>query len=230
VTLDAHFSLKIVADSADYCAMEKPIGVETSVLFTAKFSSFSPIYYLDPELSGIILCAKNKQFYNDLRNDYGSGKMAFNFTVFACSGADLSEEIVCDLPIAQHRERDCMIISHTTGKKSQTIFKKIENINQFTRWSAETSFLRRHQIRLHGQEVGIKILGEDIYDKIPIPFLSDFKRKVKSNRKGILMPLYPSVCIYLSKINFDYQGKSICIALSLPDKLAAMLKIIQKWN
>jgi hypothetical protein len=226
--LDCHFPLKIIADLADWCAIEKPIDVEMCTLFTAKFSLFSPIYDLDPELGGIILCAKNKQFYNNLRNVYGSEKIIFHFTMLTQSNTDLPEEIICNLPIAQHHWQDCMIISHTTGKKAQTIFKKIEILKQFTLWSAETNFLRKHQIRLHAHEVGIKILGENVYDKIPTPFLSDFKSKVKSNRKGILMPLYPSICIYLPEISFFYGENIIKIASPLPDKLTTMLKIIQK--
>jgi 23S rRNA pseudouridine1911/1915/1917 synthase len=227
--LDSHFPLKIIADSANYCAIEKPIGIETGALMKKNFS-LAPIHCLDVELGGIILCAKNKQFYNDLRNAYGSEAMAFHFTILAKGDANLAEEMVCDLPIAQHRGRNCMIISHGTGKKARTIFKKIETVSSLSLWSAETNFLRKHQIRLHGHERGMKIVGEDIYDKIPLPFLSDFKRKVKPNRRGIPMPLYPAICIYLSKITFNDQGERICIASPLPDKFTIMLKIIQKWN
>ncbi|MDR1366376.1 MAG: hypothetical protein LBJ13_00490 [Puniceicoccales bacterium] len=229
-TLDFPFPLKTIADSADYCAIEKPIGVGTNILFLTKFLSFSPIYSLDAELSGIILCAKNKQFYNNLRNIYGSAKIVFNFTIFAQNNDDLPDEITCNLPITKHHECDRMIVSHTTGKKSQTIFKKIKTLKQFTLWSAEMNFLRKHQARLHAYEVGIKILGEDTYGEIPIPFLSNFKQKVKLNRKGILMPLYPAICIYLSEINFPYDGSNVKITSPLPSKFMTMLKIIQKWN
>ncbi|MDR0418535.1 MAG: hypothetical protein LBH08_03870 [Puniceicoccales bacterium] len=228
--MNAHFSLKIIANSTGYCAIEKPIGTETSFLLSTKFLSFSPVYSLDRELSGIVLCAKNKQSYNSLRNIYGSAKMVFNFIILAQNNDNLPDEITCDLPIAKHREYGHMIISHTTGKKSRTIFKKIKILKQFTLWSVEMDFLRKHQARLHAHEVGIKILGEDVYNKIPIPILSNFKQTVKLNRKGILMPLYPAVCIYLSEINFPYDGNNVKITSPLPSKFTAMLKIIQKWN
>ncbi|MDR1590744.1 MAG: hypothetical protein LBR92_01980 [Puniceicoccales bacterium] len=230
MTLDFHFTLKTVADAEDWCVFEKPIGIDMEVLLAMKLSLFSPIYRLDSELSGIILCAKNKNFYNELRNGYGSEAMTFHFTILAQNDVNLLEEIVCDLPIAQHRERDCMIISHTTGKKARTIFKKIATLEQFTLWSAETKFLRKHQIRLHAHEMGIKILGEDIYDKIPTPFLSDFKSNVKSNRKRLAMPLYSATCVCLPEINFFYGGSDIKIRSPLPSKFASMLKIIKKWN
>jgi 23S rRNA-/tRNA-specific pseudouridylate synthase len=228
--LHAQFQLKIIKDSADYYVIEKPIAAEMRTSLAAKFSLFSPIYSLEPEESGIILCAKNKLFYNELRNFYGSEKITFNFTIFARNNDELGEEIICDLPIAQHRERDCMIISHSTGKKAKTIFKKLENLRQFTLWSAETRFLRKHQIRLHAHEVGIAIFGEDLYNKTPVPFLSDFKSKVKTNRKGISTPLYPAICIHLSTIKFPHGGENVTIETPLPGKFTSMLKIIQKWN
>jgi 23S rRNA-/tRNA-specific pseudouridylate synthase len=218
------------ADSADWCVIEKPIGIGVGSLLGERFPLLSPIYVIDTELGGIILCAKNKQFYNKFRNAYGSDEMTLRFTILARNDADFPLEIICNLPIARHYEGNRMMISHTTGKKAQTIFRKIETLKQFVLWSAETTFLRKHQIRLHAQELGIKILGEDIYAKIPVPFLSDFKSKVKPNRKGILMPLYPTVCIYLSEIRFCYGGSNIKVVSPLPDKFAAMLKIIQKWS
>jgi 23S rRNA-/tRNA-specific pseudouridylate synthase len=228
--LDSPSSLKIVADAADWCVIEKPIGIEAGSLLKGKPPLLSPIYAIDRELGGIVLCAKNKQFYNGLRNAYGSDEVTLGFTVLAQNGVDFPMEIICNLPIARHFGGDRMIISHRTGKKVRTIFRKIETLKPFALWSAETNFLRKHQIRLHAQELGIKIFGEDIYDKIPVPFLSDFKPKAKPNRKGILMPLYPAVCIYLSEIKFSCGNGDIKVTSPLPDKFAAMLKIIQKWN
>jgi hypothetical protein len=228
--LDFHSTLKTVADSEDWCVFEKPIGIDMEVLLERKTSLFSPIYHLDPELGGIILYAKNGQFYNKLRNDYGSEAMVFHFTILAQNDANLREDIICVLAISQYRDRDFMIFSLTPGKKKRTIFKKIATFKQFAWWSAETKFLRKHQIRLHAHEMGIRILGEDIYDKIPTPFLSDFKSNIKMNRKKNTIPLYPAVCVYLPEINFSYEESAIKITSPLPGKFTAMLKIIKKWS
>jgi hypothetical protein len=78
--------------------------------------------------------------------------------------------------------------------------------------------------------MGIPIFGEDSYDQIPVPLLSDFKKSIKSNRKGTPPPLYPSLCIHLSKIDFPWEDKNMIIRAPLAKKLDAMLKIIKKWN
>jgi 23S rRNA-/tRNA-specific pseudouridylate synthase len=90
--------------------------------------------------------------------------------------------------------------------------------------------LRRHQIRLHAYEVGIPIFGENIYDQIPMPLLSDFKKNVKQNRKGSPSTLYDSICIHLAKLSFPLGDRPVSIEALLPNKLRAMLKIIEKWN
>jgi len=66
------------------------------------------------------LCAKNKISHRTLRNLFGSEKIMFQFMLLARNNDQLAEEMACELPIAQHREFDYMIISHTTGKKSKT--------------------------------------------------------------------------------------------------------------
>jgi hypothetical protein len=118
-----------------------------------QFSLFSPIYDLDLELGGIVLCAKSKRFYNNSRNAYGSEKIVFHFTMFAQSDTELPEKMICNFPIPQHRWQDCMIISHTTGKKHK-LFRKSEKLKQFSLWSVEANFLCKHQSRLHVHEVG----------------------------------------------------------------------------
>jgi 23S rRNA pseudouridine1911/1915/1917 synthase len=216
--------LNILEQNNDYIAVNKPANIVLT-LPTPQL-----IYSLDSELSGIVLLAKDQKICATLRNMLGSDQILFYFFLIAQTISNLEDEIVCDLPIARHRSSNYMLISHTTGKKAVTKFKKIEIIKSYTLWSAETKFLRRHQIRLHAHEIGIPILGENYYRQVPIPLLSDLKKNVKLNRKGIPSSLYNSICIHLSQIVFPWESKHISMKASLPSKLDSMLKIIEKWN
>ncbi|MDR1435514.1 MAG: hypothetical protein LBI77_03880 [Puniceicoccales bacterium] len=216
--------LEIIAQKNNYFAINRLANT------AIPFPEAQSIYSLDRELSGVVLLAKDKETRSILRNVFGSNRAMFSFTLVAKTISTLADEIVCDLPIAQHCQRDFMVISNRTGKKSSTKFRKLEVTKYYTTWSAETYFLRRHQIRLHAHEMGIPIFGEDTYDQIPVPFLSDFKRHIKLNRKGTPSSLYPSPCIHLSKIDFPWEDKNVIIQASLAEKWDAMLKIIKKWN
>ncbi|UPA28445.1 MAG: hypothetical protein LW808_004085 [Verrucomicrobiota bacterium] len=188
------------------------------------------IYPLDPELSGVVLYAKNKGSLCELRNAYGSQQFTFHWTVLAQKQV-LEESITCSLPIAKSADGNGMKISHRMGKQAQTKFQKQNNIGKsFTLWSAETHFIRPHQIRIHAYEVGIPVLGESLYNTTPIPSLSDLKSHVKENRKGPPEPIYDSVMIHLSSVSFPLCGNNYTIDAPLPDTYAAALKIIERWS
>jgi 23S rRNA-/tRNA-specific pseudouridylate synthase len=207
-----------------YIAAHKPANGE------AFFPEAKAIYPLDLELSGIALFGENRATSAALRNAFGSNQMTFRFAVIAQTAGTLADEIACDLPLALHRQGHCMVISHRWGKKTFTKFKKIETLKSHTLWLAETSFLRRHQIRLHAHKMGIPIFGENIYAQVAVPSLSDFKKNAKPNRKGPPSPLYPSICIHLAMLHFPLKGSAITVEAPLPDPLRAMVKIMAKWN
>ncbi|MDR0590739.1 MAG: hypothetical protein LBG09_02715 [Puniceicoccales bacterium] len=216
--------MEILRQENGYIAVSKPANGEIS------FPSASPIYPLDPELSGIALFGENKTITAALRNAFGSDQMAFRFMLIAKTVAFLADEIACDLPLAPHRQENRMVVSRRTGKKTFTKFKKIEASKSHTLWSAETTLLRRHQIRLHAHEVGIPIFGENIYAQIAVPSLADFKKNVKQNRKGPPQIFYNSICIHLAKLHFSLEGSGVTIEAPWPEKLRAMQKIMAKWN
>ncbi|MDR2200969.1 MAG: hypothetical protein LBN94_02585 [Puniceicoccales bacterium] len=194
------------------------------------FPKTMEIYSLDEELSGVVLLANDRKKVATLRNCLGSRGMGFHFLLLARSVSDLPGEISCPLPMGKHRRENRMFISHRNGKKTFTQFEQLDHFRSHTLWSAKTDFPRRHQIRLHAHEVGIPVLGEDLYDQIPLPFLSDFKKHVKPNRKEFLAPLYASICIHLLRIDFPGENGTVTVEAPLPDKWNAMLKIIKKWN
>ncbi|MDE6575803.1 MAG: hypothetical protein K2L24_00120 [Opitutales bacterium] len=188
------------------------------------------IYSLDPELSGVVLYAKNKGSLCELRNAYGSQQFTFRWTILARNQV-LEESVICSLPIAKSADGDRMRVSHKKGKQTRTEFQKQENIGKsFTLWSAKTHFIRPHQIRIHAYEVGIPVLGESIYNTTLIPSLSDLKLHTKENRKGPPEPIYDSVMIHLSSVSFPLRGNNYAIDAPLPDAYAAALKIIERWS
>ncbi|MDR2806739.1 MAG: hypothetical protein LBB11_01110 [Puniceicoccales bacterium] len=220
----ANSKLEIITQEEHYFAVNKPAHMSPI------FHEAQRIYPLDRELSGIMLWAKDDATTSILRNSFGSNEIKFCFTIVAKTVPTLADEMTCNLPIARHNCNDGMLISNTTGKKSLTKFKKIEVTKQYTLWSAETYFLRCHQVRLHAYEQGIPIFGEDFYGQTPIPCFSDLKSSAKLNRKGIFVPLYPSLCIHLSQIDFPLENHRVFLQVPLPRKLDAMLKIIKKWT
>jgi 23S rRNA-/tRNA-specific pseudouridylate synthase len=122
------------------------------------------VYELDDEISGVLIVAKEKTSAAKLRNSFGSQALRFTFEFLTFSSAVAKNKpVVCDLPIGQHWSDSRMVISTKTGKKSRTEFVFTENIGDFELWTANCTFLRHHQIRLHAEECGLTIVGENLY-------------------------------------------------------------------
>lgn len=144
------------------------------------------ISYLEPECSGVALYATSRAATELWRNVYGSRQMGFRF-LLVCEGApNLPDELSCDLPIAPHRDGGRMLVSHKSGKKTHTVFRRLavgketmeEKRNLLPAkalWEAVTDFPRPHQIRLHAFEAGLRLCGEALYATVPPLYLSDSK-------------------------------------------------------
>ncbi|NCB47982.1 hypothetical protein EOM81_13345, partial [bacterium] len=200
--------LPVIFENDQIIALDKPVGIFST------FDKFSPnsqkniaqvllgnvnkpecqrvgiispcaVYELEFGMSGVFMLSKTQAIGNELKNSYGSDLLTFEF-IFVTPLSDMprEKEFSCELPIAKHFNKDESIISHKTGKKSVTTFKFLEQFGAYEMWSAKSSYLRKHQLRMHAFEMGLPILGESIYTKCSMPQMSEFKKFFKENRKG----------------------------------------------
>lgn len=127
---------------------------------------------VEPEISGLLLVAMNRAGVERWRNAYGSGQLQFTFEFVAAANASVANEVVCDLPVARHKARHKseprMLVSHKTGKKSRTEFRRKARKDDFEIWTATTTLPRLHQIRLHAMEIGLKLPGDALYEGLPM--------------------------------------------------------------
>lgn len=175
------------------------------------------VHDLDPEIWGPVVFSRGREQGDALRSSCGSS--AFEFTYIFLTRASRSDReqdsIECDLPIARHRTRPRMLVSHTTGKMATTRFDKIGSMGRYELWMAKTDFPRRHQILLHATEIGIPVLGDKIYAGEKPLFLSRFKKNYRGKRDVDERPLYDGPACYLSRIQY---GKHLDLASPEPPR------------
>lgn len=182
----------------------------------------------DMECSGVVLIADRATGVLEFwRNSAGSERYKFIFTFLAkpndrCKEGEMKE---CRLPVAPHFSEHRAVVSHKTGKKTETSFKRLEKFGEYELWQAETKFPRLHHVRLHAFECGLSIVGDPTYGGVPAIANTAFKKKGVLN-KGIERPLYAPLCIHLEKIVFpDESGEGVTeIIAPLPDGFLALLK------
>jgi 23S rRNA-/tRNA-specific pseudouridylate synthase len=230
--------LPVLMDTSDYLALAKPQGVlvqadswfpRCPVLVEAirhqaaeakpEFARLGigpeglwAVHDLDPEFYGPVLFARGRDQGDALRSACGSSAFEFTFIFLSKSRRDSSQEssFECNLPLARHRLKNKILVSHTTGKKAVTQFDKIGNMGRYELWMAKTAFPRRHQILLHAFECGIPVLGDEAYAGEKPLLLSRFKRNYRSKLDAEERPLYGGPACYLSRIQFQTQVDVTC--------------------
>jgi 23S rRNA-/tRNA-specific pseudouridylate synthase len=185
-------------------------------------------YTIDDAMSGILLLSKNRESANAMKNAYGSNLFEFTFDLF-CEKflPNRDSEMVCALPIARHKSDSSALISHKTGKKSNTTFRFIGNIGKYEHWQAICSYMRPDQICLHARESGLSILGDEVYGTAKIPAYSELKRNFKTSKNSGDKP-YFGIMANLSTVKLQ-SGKIICG--KLPEKMHTFLKFLaNSWG
>lgn len=182
------------------------------------------VYPDDAELSGASLVASDKGSAAELRNAFGSGMFSFEFLILSERPYGKVSECA-DLPLLRHAQKPRAVVSHRYGKKCSTSFSLVEDLGDWQLWSAKTSFLRWHQIRIHAAEAGLRPVGDDTYVRVRKIFLSRLKR---GQFKGECdSPIYGHVAIHLSRLEFPYAGERVSVEAALPKAFEAMLKKIR---
>jgi 23S rRNA-/tRNA-specific pseudouridylate synthase len=184
-------------------------------------------YRLDAELSGVLLYAKTPEWEELLKNAAGSSQLLFRFHLLARSD-NQTETVDCDLPIAYHANGKRMIISHRAGKQCHTRFRFLRPYGTYELWEAETSDLRPHQIRVHAAELGLKIVGEDLYSRGDRVYLSRFKRDYRPSGQEE-SPIYEGLCVHLISVDLKIPGKEISpVQAPLPKGFQTLLKALDR--
>ena len=157
------------------------------------------VHDLDPECAGPVLFCRERDHAEELRNAWGSGQFRFTFG-FLSQGKRQEPAFECDLPLARHTRMPRMLVSHTTGKKSDTHFLQGESLGAYRLWFAVSAYPRRHQILLHALESGLPVLGDTTYAGSEPVLLSHFKRDYQAREDREERPLYPGPAIFLREL------------------------------
>lgn len=166
---------------------------------------FGSVYYLDPEISGAALFAKNREALAALRNEFGSGELRFVFHFVAGVGESTEGEMIADAPLLAHRVKSKMIPSTAKGKKSLTRFKRLAAADSgWALWQAELGFFRPHQVRAHAATHGIPMLGDTLYEGPAAPTLRQLQPRAR--RSDLDASLFDGIAAHLSAVELPGEG------------------------
>jgi len=121
------------------------------------------VHRLDLATSGIIVLAMRKSAQSHIGRQFQQKKISK--TYFArVEGMIQKEEGMIDLPIrCDWENRPRQIVDFEQGKSSQTQWKVIQRERQTTLVELTPITGRTHQLRVHLQQIGHPIIGDDFY-------------------------------------------------------------------
>jgi len=220
--------LAVSRDEGDWLVMDKPTGVlvlednwypKTPVLTEAVLhqarsekpelvrNAIGPeglfaVYNLEPEVAGPVVLTRDPATGEAMRNAFGSARWRFRFELIARAQTG-ERELLCNLPLARHREKPVMVVSHQTGKKTATQFRRKEDFGDWSLWEAETDYHRFHQIRVHAAESGLKIPGDTVYGHEPLLYFSRLKRGFRNSQTREERPMYDGPALCLKEVELE---------------------------
>ena len=130
-----------------------------------KFLRF--VHRLDAETSGILLCAKSLGAVDSYGNLFESRKMEKVYLAVV-HGTPKETEWTCRLPLGPDPEqRARMCVDTREGKEAETTFRVLQAGPRISLVEAHPFTGRTHQIRVHLNESGYPIVGDDLYGPQP---------------------------------------------------------------
>jgi RluA family pseudouridine synthase len=186
---------------------------------------------LDCETSGVLLLAKNKPALIALANLFGSEKPLQKYVVLA-HGTPLEDRFEIGAKVAPHPVRPGKHhVDARRGKKSKTVFTALERFAHCTLLRCEPATARPHQIRVHLQNAGWPVVGDELYGGQPL-LLSRLKPHFRLKPGKFERPLLASAMVHAEELNLPHPvtGELLTVAAPWPKDLTVAVKYLRLYG
>lgn len=209
--------LKPIFDSFHFAIFDKPSGIMVhpsshqlniyTLLDEIKYhfgQNGSLVHRIDAETSGLVLVAKNA--FSDMVLKSMFEEKLYTKKYKALVEGEIKEELIINTPITND---DGLIKlkmkTHINGKESTTIIKPIfyDKKNNQTLIEAIPITGRQHQIRVHLNSIGHKIVGDPLYG-VDEKFANDFLKNNISANERLKTTKAPRLMLQADYLEFEF--------------------------
>lgn len=125
------------------------------------------VHRLDRDTSGVVILGKNPAVQKYLRKQFQDRKTHKTYYAIVEGSPKLSEAKI-DLPIARNIKHPTTFLVDPNGKPSQTFYKVIKTVGNYSLIELKPITGRTHQLRVHLKYLGCPIVGDPIYGSKPL--------------------------------------------------------------
>jgi RluA family pseudouridine synthase len=205
------------------------------------------VHRLDPEASGLFLCAKTKPALDFLSGQFQAKTVRKRFLALVVllpveralksfaplrdADGGLPNAFTIDAPLREdERQKDHIrVFKGRGGKESVTEFLLRERFGRFALIEARPITGRTHQVRVHLSAVGAPILNDLFYGDLGVKLLlSDLKRGYKGREEE--KPLISGLALHSSELALQHPDTKELLTLTaeLPHAFEIALKYLRK--
>ncbi|HLN19218.1 MAG TPA: RluA family pseudouridine synthase, partial [Patescibacteria group bacterium] len=224
-----NINLEIIYEDDNIVVVDKPAGIQVhpdhnekiNTLVNALIYKYPEIknvgedamrpgivHRLDKDTSGIIIVARNKKSFSELKKKFQSREIEKKY--WAIVYGRIEKSGVIDKPLARATSYRKQIIA---GKKTKTkireaisCYKVLKKWNNFTLVEVTPKTGRFHQIRVHLASIGHPVVGDKLY-----------------KLKKIKPTMVARQLLHAKSINFELFGKNYEFEAKLPDDFSKYL-------
>jgi 23S rRNA-/tRNA-specific pseudouridylate synthase len=116
------------------------------------------------------------------------------------------------------------------GKKSKSSFEVVERFSGFTLLKCIALTDRPHQLRVHLQNSGLRVVGDELYGGAPL-LLSKLKRDFYLKRGKVERPLISAPALHCEQLTLPHpvSGETVVIKSPMPKDFVVALKYLRLY-
>ncbi len=211
--------LEPVFETPDFAVFDKPHDMPShpkkkdnsiSLLDSARAlfgANSNCIHRLDSQTSGLIMVSKNKKSEIELKKLFELRKVKKEY--LALVFGEIKSETTISAPILQNSDYSDIklkVLIDVRGKEATTIIKPLQNFYGYTLVKALPLSGRQHQIRVHLNHIGHRIVGEHIYGVAIEKTIAYLDGKLDEQSKRELFGA-SRLMLHSNHLSFEYGSK-----------------------
>jgi RluA family pseudouridine synthase len=185
---------------------------------------------LERDTTGVLLLAKNKEAFIKVTDWFGAENPGKQFLALV-HGSPVTERFDVNAKLGSQPEQPGFVrVDPENGKKSKSSFEAVERFSGFTLWKCIALTDRPHQLRVHLQNSGLRVVGDELYGGAPL-LLSKLKRDFYLKRGKVERPLISTPALHCERLTLPHPvtGEIVTITAPMPKDFVVALKYLRLY-